>query len=198
MDYQSLGRGVSGECQAGVSSALSRDFRCLLRSKRVAIIQLMATWGMLPHGISTLGQQAEFAIDVQTRRRLSIGVIGGLTLSMAGVTPAPRNRKARAMLAYLALESAPLPRERVAAMFWSEAPERHARNSLRQTLFELREALSLHNCNVLGVRRDNMCLIAVRWIRTFRFLDAIAAGRLPETLWRSTQEPTSPCGRPGT
>ena len=138
--------------------------------------------------ISTLGRQAEFAIDVQTRRRLSIGVIGGLTLSVAGAPLPLGNRKARAMLAYLALENAPLPRERVATMFWSELPERHARNSLRQTLFELREALSLHNCNVLEVRRDDMCLMRGAVDLDFHdLLDAIAAGRPPEMLWRSTQ-----------
>ncbi len=54
----------------------------------------------------------------------------------------PRGRKARALLALLALSSpAPLPRDRVCALLWSRRAEAQARASLRQSLHELNAAL---------------------------------------------------------
>lgn len=54
----------------------------------------------------------------------------------------PRGRKARALLALLALSSpAPLPRDRLCALLWSRRPEAQARASLRQSLHELNAAL---------------------------------------------------------
>lgn len=52
---------------------------------------------------------------------------------------APRGRKARAILAYLAAQNgAWISRERLAALLWSERGEQQARGSLRQTLLELK------------------------------------------------------------
>ena len=51
--------------------------------------------------------------------------------------------KARALLAYLALESAhPQRRDTLATLLWPDQPESKARQSLRQTLLYLRQALS--------------------------------------------------------
>ena len=67
-----------------------------------------------------------------------------------------RRRKARALLAYLALRpGAPRPRGKVIALLWGDADPGHARHSLRQTLTVLqREAnsssASLHPAVVLG------------------------------------------------
>ena len=53
-----------------------------------------------------------------------------------------RNRKARAVLACLALaEGQELTRERIAGLLWSDSSEEKARASLRQVVHELREAL---------------------------------------------------------
>ena len=50
--------------------------------------------------------------------------------------------KARALLAYLALESDhPHRREALAGLLWPERPERDARHSLSQVLFNLRSVL---------------------------------------------------------
>jgi DNA-binding SARP family transcriptional activator len=52
---------------------------------------------------------------------------------------APRSRKARAIIAYLALHGgAAVSRERLAALLWSERGDEQARGSLRQALGELR------------------------------------------------------------
>ncbi len=51
----------------------------------------------------------------------------------------PLERKAAALLAYLALEG-PAPRSRVAGLLWSNSPERAARNNLTQVLRHLRHA----------------------------------------------------------
>ena len=50
----------------------------------------------------------------------------------------PRGRKARAIIAYLAVKGVPVGRERLAGLLWSERGDEQARASLRQTLFELR------------------------------------------------------------
>ena len=100
---------------------------------------------------SVLRQTSEVTTRVEPRHLLSIGVVNGLRLSV-GNDPLPlANRKARAILAFLALENAPaVPRERLATLFWSESSERHARSSLRQTLFELREALAVRGSQRLA------------------------------------------------
>lgn len=91
--------------------------------------------------------------------RLSIGVIGGLTLEVDGVPLALANRKARAILAYLALEEQrSVARERLAALFWSEASDRQARGSLRQALSEMRHALEAAGCAALPDSRDELRL----------------------------------------
>ncbi|GAO39209.1 hypothetical protein SCH01S_28_00680 [Sphingomonas changbaiensis NBRC 104936] len=52
----------------------------------------------------------------------------------------PRGRKARALLAYLALHPGKaVGRERLMGLLWGERAEEQARGSLRQTLFELRD-----------------------------------------------------------
>ncbi len=53
----------------------------------------------------------------------------------------PASRRARAVLAYLALNPAPQPRGRLAARFWPDVLDESARASLRVALTELRQAL---------------------------------------------------------
>ncbi|MGC9393262.1 MAG: tetratricopeptide repeat protein [Anaerolineae bacterium] len=67
--------------------------------------------------------------------------------------------KARALLAYLALESAhPQRRDALATLLWPDQPERKARQSLRQTLLYLRQALNDDQCATpfLLVDRDTV------------------------------------------
>lgn len=56
-----------------------------------------------------------------------------------GADLTPRGRKARALIAFLLLESRPVDRDRLAGLLWSERGQAQAHASLRQTLLELRD-----------------------------------------------------------
>ncbi len=74
--------------------------------------------------------------------RLSISLVGRLTLRFDGRTVELRTRKAAAVLGYLALsETKHESRERLVGLFWSRSDEEKARASLRQVVKELRFVL---------------------------------------------------------
>lgn len=71
--------------------------------------------------------------------RLRLRCLGSLRLEdSAGKDITPRTRRARAVLAYLALSGRPASRERLADLLWSDRAGEQARASVRQALFELR------------------------------------------------------------
>jgi predicted ATPase/DNA-binding SARP family transcriptional activator len=73
---------------------------------------------------------------------LEIRLLGPIEIRLSGAALALRYDKLRALLAYLAVESArPHPREALAALLWPEAPDADARRNLSQALFNLRQAL---------------------------------------------------------
>jgi DNA-binding SARP family transcriptional activator len=73
---------------------------------------------------------------------LRLKLFGGFTLAGAGGAPVViASRKCRALLAYLAVQPRPEPRERLAALLWGDGPEARARGSLRQALTTLRREL---------------------------------------------------------
>lgn len=130
-------------------------------------------------------------VAIEMTNPLRIGVLGGLDLRLGSVPLALANRKARAILAFLALEqSGSASRERLASLFWSESSERHARNSLRQTLLELRRALSPWAGHVMLTGWDDIRLIpgatetdlhmALRAIENGCLLDVFPGG-LPDS-----------------
>ena len=70
-----------------------------------------------------------------------------------------RRRKARALLAYLAMRRGePQPREKLIALLWGDADPGHARHSLRQTLTVLRRDLSSLRCREPFLTGDPVCL----------------------------------------
>src|SRR5262245_61518795 len=74
---------------------------------------------------------------------LELSLLGGLEVTSDAVADAPLARKARGLLAYLALHPRQAQsREKLAALFWSGIPESQARMNLRQALSGLRKALS--------------------------------------------------------
>lgn len=70
----------------------------------------------------------------------------------------PRGRKARALIAYLALHPGkPVSRERLTGLLWGDRGEEQARASLRQSIAELRH-LTNNGRAVLTVERDHLSL----------------------------------------
>ena len=70
---------------------------------------------------------------------LRLSLFGGFTLLGAdGAAVVIASRKCRALLAYLALQPRPTPRERLAGLLWGDGGEARARGSLRQALTTLR------------------------------------------------------------
>jgi DNA-binding SARP family transcriptional activator/TolB-like protein len=70
---------------------------------------------------------------------VSVSVLGTVSVAVFGRDIRIKNRKSRAVLAYVVLnEVLRETRERLVGLFWSESDEEKARGSLRQTLRELR------------------------------------------------------------
>ena len=114
---------------------------------------------------------------------LVISIFGGIGLRVRGRELPLSNRKARALLAYLAFKNNRATRERVAGLLWSESSEQHARGSLRQVLSDIREALTTAGCQVLITSRTDIVLApdAVELDATAMLRD-INGGRVPELL----------------
>ena len=77
-------------------------------------------------------------------RELKLGLLGGFRLERADGQPVSvPTKKAKALLAYLALHGRePQPRAKLAHLLWEDSDEGQARESLRQALKLLRQALS--------------------------------------------------------
>ena len=84
---------------------------------------------------------------------LDVRLAGDLALRTEGgeIAP-PASKRARAVLAYLALNPGPQPRGRLAARFWPNVLDESARASLRAALTELRQALGPAAVCVLATR----------------------------------------------
>lgn len=75
-------------------------------------------------------------------RRLDIAVFGPVRISANGREIAFKSRRARAVLAYIALaDGCSATRERLCGLFWGDASTKQAQNSLRQIVRELNVAL---------------------------------------------------------
>lgn len=118
--------------------------------------------------------------------KLHISVLGGAFFRYGGQEIELRNRKARAIFAYLALTpAAEEPREKLAGLFWSEFSEQNARATLRQAIHEFREALLGAGCSALAVTRMTVGLRAASFsVDLDDVLTAIAAREAPEPVLR--------------
>ncbi len=79
---------------------------------------------------------------------LRLNLLGGFELLSGSGTPLPLPpRKARALLAYLALGgSRPHARDKLAALLWADSADAQARTSLRQALAAIRKAFGEDDC----------------------------------------------------
>ena len=84
---------------------------------------------------------------------LEVRLAGGLQLCADGVELAPpTSKRARAVLAFLALNPGAHPRGRLAARFWPDVLDESARASLRVALTELRQALGPEAVHLVATR----------------------------------------------
>ena len=91
---------------------------------------------------ATISTQRQPAVAPEGAARLSISLVGRLTVRLDGRPVELRTRKAAAVLGYLALtETRQESRERLVGLFWSRSDEEKARASLRQVVRELRSVL---------------------------------------------------------
>jgi len=73
--------------------------------------------------------------------QLSLTVLGGPQVRLAGRALAFRTRKALALLIYLAVEGGSHPRDQLADLFWPESDSAKGRSMVRTSLAHLRQAL---------------------------------------------------------
>ncbi len=96
------------------------------------------------------GTPADPPLALDLRGAIGLAKDGGAEIAL------PRSRRARAVLAVLALsEAGALPRARVAALLWSRLPPRQAGGSLRKAIYELSRALDAGGAGDL-LRRDRL------------------------------------------
>jgi DNA-binding SARP family transcriptional activator/TolB-like protein/predicted Zn-dependent protease len=119
---------------------------------------------------------------------LTANLLGPVAFDYNGKRIQLPNRKAQAILAYLALNpTGSERRERLADLLWSDAGPDNSRGSLRRALFELRHALEDVGCEMLdagspavALRRTGLSVDVVRVI------EAVEAGEVPDTLLRQS------------
>ena len=93
--------------------------------------------------------------------RIMLNVLGAPTVSYGGQRLTFRNRKALALLIYLALEGGAHLRDHLAALFWPEVDQSHSRMLLRSAIAWLRQALAAAGADpaaVLNVDQDRLQL----------------------------------------
>ncbi len=119
---------------------------------------------------------------------LTVRLLGSVGLSYNGQTVRLQNRKAQAIVAYLALNDAPNERRgRLAGLLWSDNSQANALASLRQTLVELRRSLREVGCSVVENSHTHVELDRDR-LRTdvTDVITAVGVGEVPDSLLRQT------------
>ena len=116
---------------------------------------------------------------------LRIRLIGEMALEIDGTAaPPPASRRARSLLAWLALHPGPHARGEVAARFWPDVLDSSARTNLRSALLtlrtELRPAGARHlaaNRDAIGIARDGET-----WVDAVEFAALIDRGELEQAV----------------
>jgi len=118
----------------------------------------------------------------------TLRLLGAFTVEVNAARPvaiAVRSRKARGLLAYLAMKPDwRASREELATLLWGDNPDAQARHSLRQCLVSLRQDLHLLAPDLLDVGRDTIELSPDALSVDARELAAIAAACAPDALAR--------------
>src|SRR5262245_41621698 len=120
-------------------------------------------------------------------KRLHLSLLGPLLVRLADDRVIDvRRRKARALLAYLAMRPGePQPREKLIALLWGEATPAKARHSLRQTLTSLREDLASWRAPRPLLGGDAFCLDAGLVTIDVTTFEELSDSSEPESLERA-------------
>ncbi|HSO93822.1 MAG TPA: BTAD domain-containing putative transcriptional regulator, partial [Candidatus Dormibacteraeota bacterium] len=95
-------------------------------------------------------------VEIPESGRLQLWCLGPGTASVDGQPVSFRTKKTLALLAYLAMDRGPHPRERIADVFWPGADGPAARDSLRTALVYLRQTLGQAASAVLITTKDRV------------------------------------------
>jgi len=118
----------------------------------------------------------------------TLRLLGAFTIEVNAARPvaiAVRSRKARGLLAYLAMKPAwRASREELATLLWGDNPDAQARHSLRQCLVSLRQDLHRLAPDMLDIGRDTIELCPDALVVDARELAAIAAASDADALAR--------------
>jgi DNA-binding SARP family transcriptional activator/TolB-like protein/Tfp pilus assembly protein PilF len=119
---------------------------------------------------------------------ITLRLLGAFTIEVSAERPAApviRSRKARALLAYLAMKpDGRAGREELATLLWGDTPDAQARHSLRQCLLSLRQDLHVAP-DLFDMGRETIGLRAQSLVVDARELLSAAASTDPDELARA-------------
>ena len=116
---------------------------------------------------------------------LRIRLIGEMALEIDGTAaPPPASRRARSLLAWLALHPGPHARAEVAAHFWPDVLDASARTNLRSALLTLRNELGPTGARHLAASRDAIGIPrdGETWVDAVEFEALIDGGDLEQAV----------------
>jgi len=116
--------------------------------------------------------------------KLRIRLLGGVEIAgNCEAGPAVLSKKAKALLAYLALQRGrPQSREKLAALLWQDSPDEQARTNLRQALSSIRKVLNGHNAGDLVADRNQISLSGTDIDLDVAEFEQLVAKATPESL----------------
>lgn len=132
----------------------------------------------------------EHDVDSEARPRARLTCWGDFALSCptGNRSLAPRGRKARALVAYLALHRGrPVRRERLTGLLWGDRGEEQARASLRQALQELKPLAN--GLGLIAIDRDTVSLDPAAVTTDIDLLDGAAKAKAWDALIALLPEP---------
>jgi DNA-binding SARP family transcriptional activator/TolB-like protein len=121
----------------------------------------------------------------------TLRLLGAFAIAVSAERPAApviRSRKARALLAYLAMTpDGRAGREELATLFWGDTPDAQARHSLRQCLSSLRQDLHHAEPELVCIERETIKLSTDGLVVDARELLSLAASTEPDALARAAE-----------
>jgi DNA-binding SARP family transcriptional activator len=140
-------------------------------------------------GSPNFGPDHAIAATVAAPVLLRLTVFGSMSATdVAGRSVLPKSRKARGVLAVLALQaSRPVLRSELADLLWSRRDREQARASLRQAVHELTDLLGPIDPRLLRVDRNHLSLASdLIWVDARAIVAAVASQSEMRDLFRTS------------